>query len=128
MQIDKNELYNKYQNYKNKIQKLESNGLLSLKNLIKFDKNKLIIGKIINFSLLSNKNEENKKKDLEKAKNKEINKLETEIKSKNKKIGEIEGIIKKNNEELAKLKKENKLINEELNRIKEENNNLQEQT
>ena len=118
--------YNKNQKYKDKIKKLESNELQYLKNIIKFDKNKLIIGQNINFILLSNKKEENKKKDLEKIKNVEIDKLKNEIKSQNKKIGEIEGIIKKNNEELTKLRNENKSINEELSRIKEENNNSKE--
>ena len=126
MQENINKYYNKNQKYKDKIKKLESNELKYLKNIIKFDKNKLIIGQNINFILLSNKKEENKKKDLEKIKNVEIDKLKNEIKSQNKKIGEIEGIIKKNNEELTKLRNENKSINEELSRIKEENNNSKE--
>ena len=127
LQRDKNTFYNKYQFYRNKIQNLESNELRSLKNIIKFDNNKINIGQNINFIILSNKNGENKKKDSEKIKNNEINNLKSQIKSQNKKIGEIEDIIKKNNEELSKLKTENKSINDDLSRIKEENYNLKEE-
>ena len=58
LEIEKNDFYNKYHEYKDKIKKIESN----LKSIIKFNNDKLIIIENINFELLSNKNEENKVK------------------------------------------------------------------
>ena len=79
LETEKNKYKNKYHAYKDKIKKMENNELQNLKNIIKFDKNKLIIGNNTNFTLLSNKNEEN----TEKTKNKEIEELKNKIKSQN---------------------------------------------
>ena len=79
LETEKNKYKNKYHAYKDKIKKVENNELQNLKNIIKFDKNKLIIGNNTNFTLLSNKNEEN----TEKTKNKEIEELKNKIKSQN---------------------------------------------
>ena len=123
---DKDKYYNKYHEYKIKIKNLESNELKNFNNIIIFDKNKLFIGQNNSFSLLCNKNENNKKKDSEIIIKEEIEKLEKNN-SQNKEIEEMKKIINKNKKKLEKLKNEKKKISEELSKIKEENNKLKEQ-
>ena len=91
---EKHKYYNKYHEYKIKFKNLESNELKNFDNIIKFNKNKLFIGQNNSFSLLSNKNEENKKEDSEKTKNEEIEKLK-ESNSQNEEIEEIKKKLKK---------------------------------
>jgi len=121
LEIEKNDFYSKYHEYKDKIKKIESN----LKSIIKFNNDKLIIIENINFELLSNKNEENKKKGYsEKTDNKGIKEIE---KLSNEEIEKMKKKIKKTKKELEKLKNENKAIGDELIIIKKENNKLKEQ-
>ena len=126
LQKEKDKYYNKYHEYKIKFKNLESNELKNFDNIIKFNKNKLFIGQNNSFSLLSNKNEENKKKDSENTKNEEIEKLK-ESNSQNEEIEEMKKKIKKSKKKLEKLKNENQTISEELSKIKIENNKLKEQ-
>ena len=123
--IDKNKNSNKF-NYEDKTKKFDSNELQNINNIIKFDINKLVIGQNNNFTLLSNKNGENKKNETKIITIGEANNLELKIKSLNEEIEKLKKIINEKNKELEELKNEKKKINKDFNRIKEEYNKLKE--